>query len=85
VSGERCPYHADAPTTLEGWQAWDLAERLSGQLRVGPAGHVYGFDLGAGMELAAALGLDRQAMAELLPALEAGMVAGFAQRRGTED
>jgi hypothetical protein len=58
---------------LEGWQVWDLAGRLGGQLRVIP-GAVNGWDLGAALALAAALGVPALAAAELLPEIEAVMV-----------
>ena len=59
---------------MEGWQVWDLVARLGGQLRVTPSGGVIGWDLGAALALASALGICRMAVAELLPAIEAVMV-----------
>ena len=47
--------------------------RLGGQLRVIP-GAVIGWDMGAALTLAAALGIDPMAAAELLPEIEAAMV-----------
>ena len=47
--------------------------RLGGQLRVIP-GAVIGWDIGAALTLAAALGIDPMAAAELLPEIEAAMV-----------
>lgn len=61
------------PLTLEGAQVWDLAQRLSGQMRVIP-GAVIGWDMGAALALGAALGVSPPAIAELLPAIEAVMV-----------
>ena len=61
------------PQTHEGWQVWDLALRLGGQLRVIP-GAVIGWDLGAALALAAALGIAPIVAAELLPEIEAVMV-----------
>jgi len=61
------------PQTFEGWQVWDLALRLGGQLRVVP-GAVIGWDLGAALALAAALGIAPLVAAELLPEIEAVMV-----------
>jgi hypothetical protein len=52
---------------------WDLVGRLGGQLRVIP-GAVIGWDLNAALALAAALGIDPLAAAELLPEVEAVMV-----------
>ena len=61
------------PQTFEGWQVWDLALRLGGQLRVIP-GAMIGWDLGAALALAAALGIAPLVAAELLPEIEAVMV-----------
>ena len=63
----------NAPRTLEGWQVWDLAGRLGGQIRAVP-GVVLGWDMTAALTMAEALGVDRRAAAELLPVLEAVMV-----------
>ncbi|MCE8540262.1 hypothetical protein KBY27_22585 [Ruegeria pomeroyi] len=60
--------------TFEGWQVWDLVGRLGGQLRVLP-GAVIGWDLTAALALGAALGVPPTAAAELLPVIEAVMVA----------
>lgn len=62
------------PVTFEGWQVWDLVGRLGGQLRVLP-GAVFGWDLSAAFVLGDALGIPPLAMAELLPVIEAVMVA----------
>lgn len=65
------------PLTLEGWQVWDLAQRLTGQLRVaaGMGGTmVLGWDMTAALALARALGLDPLIAAECLPEIEAVMV-----------
>ena len=67
------PGAAEPPETFEGWQVWDLALRLGGQLRVIP-GAVIGWDMGAALSLATALGIDPMAAAELLPEIEAVMV-----------
>jgi len=63
--------------TLEGWQVWDLVQRLSGQMRVvgGMSGStVFGWDMTAALQLGVALGLPPQVIAELLPPIEAVMV-----------
>jgi hypothetical protein len=57
----------------EGWQVWDLAGRLGGQIRAVP-GVVLGWDMSAALAMAAALGVDLRAAAELLPVIEAAMV-----------
>ena len=62
------------PTTFEGLQVWDLIGRLGGQLRVLP-GAVIGWDMSAALALGEALGVPPLAMAELLPVVEAVMVA----------
>ena len=55
--------------------------RCSGQLRLAPhAGIVIGLDLAAALSLGTALGHDVNALAELLPAAEAGLVAAINTR-----
>ena len=59
--------------------------RCSGQLRFVPnAAIVIGIDMTAALAIGAALGYDARALAELLPAAEAGLVAAF-NRRPTSD
>ena len=58
---------------MEGWQVWDLVGRLGGQLRVIP-GALLGWDMGAALAMANALGIDTLIVAELLPEIEAVMV-----------
>jgi hypothetical protein len=59
--------------------------RCSGQLRLAPnAAIVIGLDLAAALAIGAALGHDGCALAELLPAAEAGVVAAL-HRRLTSD
>ena len=65
------------PLTLEGWQAWDLVQRLGGQVRMAggmSGGAVLGWDMTAALQLGAALGLSSLIVAELLPPIEAVMV-----------
>ncbi len=58
---------------MEGWQVWDLVQRLGGQMRV--AGTVViGGDMGAALQIGGALGIPALAIAELLPPMEAVMV-----------
>ena len=71
---EDCPARLNRPATFEGWQVWDLVGRLGGQLRVLP-GAVIGWDMSAALALGDALGIPPLAMAELLPVIEAVMVA----------
>ncbi len=68
-----CPARLNRPRTPEGWQVWDLVGRLGGQLRVIPSA-VLGWDMGAALTMARALGIDTMIAAELLPEIEAVMV-----------
>ena len=70
----RLPGAAEPTVNSEGWQVWDLVGRLGGQLRVLP-GAVIGWDMSAALALGDALGVPPLAMAELLPVIEAVMVA----------
>ncbi|MCE8523477.1 hypothetical protein KBY30_21030 [Ruegeria pomeroyi] len=70
--------------TFEGWQVWDLVGRLGGQLRVLP-GAVVGWDLSAALALAAALDVPSAAAAELLPVIEAMMVAKYNEQMERPD
>ncbi len=63
-----------------GWQAWDVTTRCAGQLRLAPHASIVGIDMAAAMTMGAALGHDAYALAELLPAAEAGMIAAFNNR-----
>jgi hypothetical protein len=62
-----------------GWQAWDVTTRCAGQLRLAPSIAI-GIDMAAAMTMGAALGHDAYALAELLPAAEAGMITAFNNR-----
>ena len=73
--GRRCPYLEHEPLTEAGWQAWDVLTRCGGQLRLAPnASAIIGLDLTAAIALATALGYDARSVAELLPAVEAGLI-----------
>lgn len=52
---------------------------MGGQLRITLGGAIIGWDLGAGLALAAALGVNPFTAAELLPVLEAAAVRGLNQ------
>jgi hypothetical protein len=67
------------PHSDGGWQAWDVLLRCSGQIRVIP-GAAVGLDFAAALAVGAALGYDAAALAELLPAGEAGMIAAINER-----
>lgn len=69
------------PQTEDGWQVWDLVGRLGGQLRVIPSA-VLGWDMGAALALARALGIDPLIAAELLPEIEAVMVRKLNEQIG---
>ena len=77
-----CPARLNRPATPEGWQVWDLVGRLGGQLRVLP-GAVTGWDMSAALALGDALGVPPLAMAELLPVIEAVMVAKLNEQMET--
>ena len=53
---------------------WDLSLRLAGQLRIVP-GAVIGFDMGVALQMARALGVAEVTVIEMLPEIEAKMVA----------
>ncbi len=59
--------------------------RLGGQLRVAPAGGIIGWDMGAALAMARALGVPGVAVAELLPAIEAVMAAKLNERIASGD
>lgn len=61
-----CPYQKNACQSLEGWQAWNVAVQVSPQIRDR-------FPLQEAFILSDALGYRREAMAELLPAISAGL------------
>ena len=69
------------PLSVEGWQIWDLVGRLGGQLRVAP-GAVLGWDMGAALAMAQALGVNTLIAAELLPEIEAVMVRKVNEQMG---
>lgn len=70
------------PETWEGWQVWDLAQRLGGQVRAIP-GAVIGIDMAAALAMARASGVDEWAAADLLPVIEAAMVRRMNEKAET--
>ena len=81
-----CPRPLHRPITLEGWQVWDLVQRLGGQVRVAggmSGGAVLGWDMGAALQLGAALRLSPVIVAELLPPIEAVMVRNINEQVGS--
>ncbi len=76
------------PETPEGWQVWDLAQRLTGQLRMasGMGGAiVVGWDMTAALAMARALGVDPLIAAECLPEIEAVMVRKLNEQMASGD
>jgi hypothetical protein len=69
VSFARTAQHE--PESMEAWQAWDLALRCGGQLRLSQMVAI-GMDFSAALQIATALGHDVNATAEFLPAIETG-------------
>ena len=59
-----------------------MVGRLGGQLRVAP-GAVLGWDMGAALAMAQALGVNTLIAAELLPEIEAVMVRKVNEQLGT--
>jgi hypothetical protein len=81
-----CPRTLHKPLTFEGWQVWDLVQRLGGQVRVVggmSGGAVLGWDMGAALQLGTALGLSPAIVAELLPSIEAVMVRKINEQVGS--
>ena len=76
------------PLTLEGWQIWDLAQRLTGQLRLAAGmggGAVIGWDMTAALAMARALGVNPLIAAECLPEIEAVMVRKLNEQMASGD
>jgi len=61
---------------MEGWQAWDVALRCAGQLRMAQFA-VIGLDMGAAIKIGESLGYDATGLAELLPSCESGMATAI--------
>ncbi|MER2520944.1 MAG: hypothetical protein ABTQ34_09735 [Bdellovibrionales bacterium] len=79
AQGNLCPYAEHEPQTVEGWEAWDIALRCAGQLRV--AGLlVTGIDMVAVIKIAEALGYSLNATADLISSNEIGIVQAFNKR-----
>ena len=66
-------------------QIWDLVTCLGGQMRITAAGTVVGWDFGAALAMASALGIDPAPVAEILPAVEAVMVRAMNEQREMSD
>ena len=64
---------------MEGWEAWDVALRCAGQLRLSQMVAI-GMDFSAVLHIAAALGHDAFATAEFLPAIEVGTTSAFNEK-----
>jgi len=72
------------PQTFEGVQVWDLVGRLGGQLRATQQ-IILGWDMGAALAMARALGINGLVAMELLPEIEAVMVKKVNERIGEQD
>ena len=72
------------PQTFEGAQVWDLVGRLGGQLRA-TRQIILGWDMGAALAMARALGINGLVAMELLPEIEAVMVKKVNERIGEQD
>jgi hypothetical protein len=81
--GELCPYRTHEPESMEAWQAWDLALRCGGQLRLSQMVAI-GVDFTAALQIATSLGHDVNATAEFLPAIETGMTTAFNEKLSSE-
>lgn len=68
---------------MEGWQVWDLASRLTGQIRAIP-GAVLGWDMSAALAIGQALGIAPLVIAELLPVIELVMVRKLNEQIGAD-
>jgi hypothetical protein len=69
---------------MEEHQAWEIiGGAVQNHLRIAPAGHVLGLDLGPALQLARARGHDLDVLSELLPAAEAGVLEAL--NRPAED
>lgn len=62
-------------------QVWDLVGRLGGQLRASQQ-TILGWDMGAALSMARALGVNGLAAMEMLPEIEAVMVKRVNERIG---
>jgi hypothetical protein len=65
-------------------QIWDLVGRLGGQLRATQQ-IILGWDMGAALAMARALGINGLVAMELLPEIEAVMVKKVNERIGEQD
>ncbi|MCK0171415.1 hypothetical protein MWU53_10135 [Aliiroseovarius sp. S1123] len=72
------------PQTFEGAQVWDLVGRLGGQLRASQQ-TILGWDMGAALAMAQALGVNGLVAMELLPEIEAIMVKRVNEQIGGLD
>ena len=85
TDGRPCPYLEHEPLTDAGWQAWDLVTRGAGlQMSIYHGVFAPHIDLAAALSVGAALGYDTRALAELLPAAEAGLAAAIRHRLASE-
>lgn len=62
---------------------WALSQHLYGQWRMGGKGAVMGFDMIVAMQMADAMGVCRQAVAEMLPGI--GIAMAVELNKGDND
>jgi hypothetical protein len=58
---------------MEGFEAWEVLLRCSGQFKLYPSGKIAGFDIPTILSVTDVLGYDRQALLRLLGYAEAGL------------
>ena len=80
-----CPYREHTLISRQEHEAWDVLLACQGQLRLSPNGHVIGIDMGATLNIGAARGCELAALAELVPAAEAGVVEAIGSDRVRND
>lgn len=74
----------NAPQTVEGAQAWAVIKTCGRQLRAGFSGP-FALDFGAVLAMAEAMGAPRWMVAEVLPDVEAAIIAGINHASSDKD
>lgn len=65
---------------MEGFQLWDLIARLGDRQVRATSGVILGWDMGAALQMGAALGIDGILIAEVLPEVEPVAMAALRER-----
>lgn len=68
-----CPYIANDAITQEGFEAWEVITRCSGQLNYYPNGTIAGFNIPSVLSVSQVLGYDAQAQLLLLNYADQGL------------